>query len=132
MFTNYLKNIHQPDFSTKLIDKNWCYVIYHLLFDFYSIFQYKKFTYTACKYQTDNFNAWQLTQRSVIFLDNHIILSLSSSKTNLFCQGVILIIAQVNNSVYILFSYCYLYKYFLSYHLLLFLQYQWVELSKTL
>lgn len=79
---------------------------------FAAFLQYREFIYIARKCQTDNIYLWHLIYRSIAFQNDHITLLLSSSKINLFCQGVTLIIAKVDNLVYIVAYLWHLYKYF--------------------
>lgn len=71
-----------------------------------------EFTYTARGRQTDDFHTWHLTRRSIAFQDDHITLSLPSSKTDPFRRGVTLTIAKVDDTACAVASLRHLYKYF--------------------
>lgn len=71
-----------------------------------------EFTYTARECLTNDFDAWHLTRRSITFQDDHITLSLPSSKTDPFRRGVTLTIAEVDDSACAVASLRHLYKYF--------------------
>lgn len=60
--------------------------------------------------QTDDFDVWHLTRRSITFHDDHITLSLPSSKTEPFRQRVTLTIAEVDDSACAVASLQHLYK----------------------
>lgn len=66
----------------------------------------------AQKRNINDFDAWHLTHRSITFQKDYITLFLSSSKTDLFCRGVTLTIAEMQDSVYAIASLSHLYKHF--------------------
>lgn len=100
--------IFQLDQSTKIgatLHVSFCLA-------FAAFFRCGEFTYTAQERKTDDFDAWYLTRRSITFQEDHITLSLPSSKTDPFCRGVTLTIAEVQNSACAVASLRHLYKHF--------------------